>query len=103
MTQSIFNESNQALGFIRELEDCFDNMNIFKFLVCPYVIDFSSIAFMQNCVYGFAIIFNIEPISNVLPSSIHRNRPVQQRVDYGLGNQLFRMLKWAIVVRGSRY
>src|SRR4030042_386544 len=71
MSPSVFNKLHQTLWLVGELQDGLDDLNVFQLLVSAYVIDLSRVALVQNCVYGFTVILNVEPVSNVFSSPVH--------------------------------
>jgi hypothetical protein len=55
-------------------DDIFDNIYIAHFVMATDVINLALTAFMNDKINGFAMIFNIEPVTHIKPLTVNRER-----------------------------
>ena len=83
------------------LDGKLDDVNVLHFIVSADVVHLSFTAFTHNHVYCLAVVFNVEPVSDIQPFTIDREFLSLENVVDDQWNQLLREMIGAIVVGAS--
>lgn len=95
---AVFYVGNEAFRLAQFLQDKLYNVDVCHFVVTTDIVSLSYGSFMDDEVDGFAVVFHIEPVTDVFAISVNRERLVIKGIGNHEGNQLFRELVGAVVV-----
>ena len=70
---SIFNVFNCRFIFFKHLKKAITDLEVGKCISAVYIINFSASSVMKNKIYCRAMIFNIDPVTNVRTCAINGN------------------------------
>ena len=90
--------SDQALRLVQFLADNLHNLNILLLIVTTDVVDFTNTTLVDNQINGLAVIFHIQPVTDVQAFTVNRERLVSQCISNHQRNQLLREMIRAIVI-----
>ena len=89
---AVFYVGNEAFRLAQFLQDKLYNVDVCHFVVTTDIVSLSYGSFMDDEVDGFAVVFHIEPVTDVFAISVNRERLVIKGIGNHEGNQLFREL-----------
>ena len=94
--------SDQALRLAQLLADNLHDLNILLLVVTADVVDFTNTTLVDNQINGLAVIFHIQPVTDVQTLAVNRQWLVSQSISNHQWNQLLREVIRTIVVRATR-
>ena len=91
------------MELVHQLTERADEFDILAFVVAADIVGFADSAFRDDGVKRFSVVGHIQPVADVFAFSIDWNRFTTQAFKDHHGNQLFRELIGAIVIRSIRH
>ena len=98
MTLSVCNICDQTFRLAKLLAYQLYNINVLHLIVTAYIIHFTDSTLMYDKVNSFAMIFNIQPVTNILAIAINRQKLIIQCICNHERDKLLRKMIWAIVI-----
>ena len=80
-----------------------DNIYVLPLVETANIISLCDFAFMENQVNGTSMVFNIQPIANILTLAINRQRFTVKDIVDKERNELFRKLVRTVIIGTVRY
>ncbi|MNB84172.1 hypothetical protein D3C75_310230 [compost metagenome] len=108
MTWSVLNISDQAsvgtvsrvwTQFIEQRAQCMDDFDILLFVMTTNVVSLTDDAFGHNFVECTGMVFDIEPVTNLIAFAIDRQGLAFQSIENDQRDQFFRKMARAVIVR----
>jgi hypothetical protein len=75
-----------------------DDFNVRRLIPAANIVAFANLAVLKDRPDGIAVVFNVEPISNLHAIAIDRQRFARECVEDHQGDKFFRELVWPVVV-----
>ena len=85
-------------NLIHDGADGGDHVDVGHLAVAADVVGFAGSAFFQHQGDGLAVVADVEPVADVESVAIDRERLAVERIEDDERDQLFRKLKWAVIV-----
>lgn len=101
MPRPVFDKGDEALGFIHEPENSFHDVQVGVFVFGADVINLSRLSFLQNQVQGAAVVFDVNPVPDVLAVAVDGDGFTGQGVQDDGRDELLRVLVGAVVVAAA--
>ena len=89
---------DQGVWLAQVVADQLDDVDVVHFVVAADVVDFANLALFQDQVDGLAVVFNVQPVADVLPFAVNWQLFVSQGTLNHQWDQLFWELVRAVVV-----
>ena len=70
MAGAVFHRGDKGVRLSEEVEDAADEVPVRKLAVAADVVDLSVLAFLEDPVYGPAVVFHVEPVPHVFPVAV---------------------------------
>ena len=90
--------SDQAFRLAKLLADNLHDLNILLLVMTTDVVDFTNTTLVDDQINGLAVIFHIQPVTDVQTLAVNRQRLVSQSISNHQRNQLLREVIRTIVV-----
>ena len=90
--------SDQAFRLAQLLADNLHNLNVLLFIVTTDVVDFTNTTLVDNQINGLAVIFHIQPVTDIKTFTVNRQRLICQCIGNHQRNQLLREVIRTIVI-----
>ena len=84
---------------LQGLDNDFDDLNVLFFVMTAYIVGFEQSALLLHHVDGLCVVFDIQPVADVLAVAVYRKLLAVQRIVDDQRNQLFRKLVRTVVIR----
>ena len=89
---------NQALRLAQFLADDLHDLNILLFVMATDIVNFTNATIVNNQINSLAVIFNIQPVTDIQTLAVNRQWLVSQSISNHQRNQLLREVIRTIVV-----
>ena len=98
MSFPVFHVGDQAFRLAQFFADQLHDVDVAHLIMSADVIDFSDASVMDHQINRFAVVFHIQPVTDVQTFSIDRKRFVVQTVCDHQRDQFFREMIWPVIV-----
>ena len=103
MSWTILDKPNQGVGFADCIQQRLDNFEVASFVAGADVVYRSRPAFLQSQEYGATMVFNIDPVSDILTITIDRDWLIVERIREHQRQKFLGKLSWSIVIAASSH
>ena len=98
---SVRNKCYQTLRLSKRPANKLHNINICHLVAATNIIDLSVPAMMDYHIHRPAMVIYMDPIANIYPLSLYRQRLILKSIKHHKRNQLLRELAWSVIIRTS--
>ena len=98
---AVFDVLDQGVRLIEVITDQFYDVDIGHLIVAADVIDLAVFGVSDDQVDCLAVVFNVEPVTDIFSFTVDRERLISEGICYHQRDQLLRKLVRAIVIRAA--